>query len=65
MNTKRISVSQFLKEFSKIDDINYMYKIIVFFEGYSKEEYDAIYNLLCNKWKVNKLWRLNKKLLGL
>lgn len=64
MTTKRISVTEFLKEFSKIDDINYMYKIIVFSEGYSDKEYDKIYNLLHNKWKVNKLWRLNKEVPG-
>lgn len=64
MDTKRISVTEFLTYFSDIDDINYMHKIIVFSEGYSDEEYDAIYDLLRNKWKVNKLWRLNKKVVG-
>jgi len=59
MITKRISVTEFLANFSEIEDINYTYKIIVFSEGYSDEEYDKIYDLLRNKWKVNKLWRLD------
>ena len=31
MTTKRISVTEFLSDFSDIDDINYTHKIIVFF----------------------------------
>lgn len=60
METKRISVSQFLTYFSDIEDINYKHKILVFSEGYSDEDYDKIYDLLHNKWKVNKLRYLNK-----
>lgn len=58
--TKRMSVTEFLTNFSDIEDINDTYKIVVFSEGYSKKEYDAIYDLLHNKWKVNKLYRLNE-----
>lgn len=60
MFTKRMSVAEFLTDFSDIDDINYTHKIIVFSEGYSDEEYDKIYDLLRNKWAVNKLRYLNK-----
>lgn len=60
MTAKRISVTEFLIDFSVIDDINYTHKIIVFSEGYSDEEYDKIYDLLHNKWDVNKLRYLNK-----
>lgn len=60
MNTKRISVTEFCKDFPEIENINYTNKIIVFSEGYSDEEYDKIYDLLRNKWNVNKLRYLNK-----
>lgn len=55
-----ISIKQLLETFPEIDDINYKQIILVFTEGYSQEEYDQIYDLLANKWQVNKLHELNK-----
>lgn len=54
------SVNSLIKLFPEIDDINYKGHILVFTEGYSQEEYDKIYDLLANKWKVNKLGDLDR-----
>ena len=55
-----MTVDKFVELFHEIDNINYTKKILVFDEEYTKEELDKIYDLLCNKWVVNKLYRLNK-----
>ncbi len=54
-----LTVDMFLKFFDDIEKINYQKKIIVFDEEYTDEELDKIYDLLKNKWQVNKLYRLD------
>lgn len=59
MSLRPISVNMFLKFFDDIEKINYQKKIIVFDEDYNNDELNKIYDLLKNKWKVNKLNRLD------
>jgi len=54
-----VTVDMFLKFFDDIEKINYQKKIIVFDEDYNNDELNKIYDLLKNKWKVNKLNRLD------
>lgn len=53
-----ITVESLVKLFPTIEDINYKKIIIVFDTDYSDSELDKIYDLLKNKWDVNKLYRL-------
>ena len=55
-----MTVDKFIESFPEIDNINYSKKILVFDEEYSKAELDRIYDVLHNKWDVNKLYRLCK-----
>lgn len=54
-----VTVDMFLKFFDDIEKINYQKKIIIFDEEYTDDELDKIYDLLKNKWQVNKLYRLD------
>lgn len=54
-----ITVESLVKLFPTIEDINYKKIIIVFDTDYSDSELDKIYDLLKNKWVVNKLHRLD------
>ncbi len=55
-----MTVDKFIELFPEIEDINYTYKILTFDEEFSEEELNKIYDLLYNKWDVNKLRRLDK-----
>ncbi len=59
MNQWATTVDRFLEFFDDIEKINYQKKIIVFDENYNNDELNKIYDLLKNKWKVNKLDRLD------
>lgn len=54
-----ITVESLVKLFPTIEDINYKKIIIVFDTDYSDIELNKIYDLLKNKWDVNKLRRLD------
>lgn len=54
-----ITVESLVKLFPTIEDINYKKIIIVFDTDYTDDELDKIYDLLKNKWNVNKLHRLD------
>lgn len=59
MNQWATTVDRFLEFFDDIEKMNYQKKIIVFDENYNNDELNKIYDLLKNKWKVNKLYRLD------
>lgn len=55
-----MTVDKFIELFPDIDNINYTKKILVFDEEFSEGELNNIFDLLRNKWDVNKLRRLDK-----